>query len=189
VLQLEKLALSLDTMTLRELLFLGYTMSVARSFTALLSQEVAMWKPFLVASALLLLMFPVLAQQGQTAPKSAPAAGYRIPPELARQVNPVKPTSESIARGKRRYGYDCAMCHGKNGDGKGDLAADMKAKVTDFTDPEAIKDATDGELFYVIKNGKGEMPPEGGRVKPAQIWNLVNYVRSFAKRKATPENR
>jgi mono/diheme cytochrome c family protein len=148
-----------------------------------------MWKPLLIVSARLLFMFPVLAQQGQTPPKSAPPAEYKIPPEAARQVNPVKPTSESIARGKKMYGFDCAMCHGKNGDGKGDLAADMKAKVTDFTDPEALKDATDGELFYIIKNGKGEMPPEGERVKPTEIWNLVNYVRSFTKKKGTSENK
>jgi len=81
------------------------------------------------------------------------------------------------------------MCHGKNGDGKGDLAADTNMKVPDFTDLEAMKDATDGVLFYIIKNGKGDMPPEGERVKPADIWNLVNYVRSFAKRKATQENK
>jgi len=144
---------------------------------------------FLTASVLLLLIFPVLAQQGQTPPKSAPPTEYTIPPEAARRVNPVKPTSESIARGKRRYGYDCTMCHGKNGDGKGDLAADTNMKVPDFTDAEAMKDATDGVLFYIIKNGKGEMPPEGERVKPADIWNLVNYVRSFAKRKGMPERK
>jgi len=148
-----------------------------------------MWKHLLIASSLLLLMFPVLAQQVQASPKSPPSAEYKIPPEAARRVNPVKPTSESIARGKRMYGYDCTMCHGKNGDGKGDLAADTNMKVTDFTDPDAMKDATDGELFYIIKNGKGEMPPEGPRVKPTEIWNLVNYVRSFAKKKATPENK
>ena len=147
-----------------------------------------MWN-LLIARALLLLMFPVLAQQGQTPPRSAPPAEYKIAPEVARQVNPVKPTTESIAHGKKRYGYDCAMCHGKNGDGKGDLAAGMKVKVSDFTDLEAMKNATDGELFYIIKNGKGEMPQEGERLKRAEIWNLVNYVRSFAKRKATPENK
>ena len=147
-----------------------------------------MWN-LLIASALLLPMFLVLAQQGQTPPKSAPAPEYNIAPEVARQVNPVKPTSESIARGKKRYGYDCAMCHGRSGDGKGDLAAGMKAKVTDFTDLEAMKDATDGELFYIIKNGKGEMPPEGERVKRPEIWNLVNYVRSFTKKKGTSENK
>jgi mono/diheme cytochrome c family protein len=48
-----------------------------------------------------------------------------------------------------------------------------------------LKDRTDGELFYVIKTGKGDMPPEGSRMKPDGLWDLVNYVRSLAK-KDTP---
>jgi mono/diheme cytochrome c family protein len=76
------------------------------------------------------------------------------------------------------------MCHGKDGDGKGDLAADMKVKLLDYTDPAALKDKTDGELFYIIKNGKGEMTGEGDRLKPDEMWNLVNYVRSFSKNSA-----
>jgi hypothetical protein len=57
----------------------------------------------------------------------------------------------------------------------------MKAKMPDFRDPAALKGRTDGELMYIIKNGKGEMDGEGQRVKPDDLWNLVNYVRSFAK--------
>jgi mono/diheme cytochrome c family protein len=40
----------------------------------------------------------------------------------------------------------------------------------------------DGELFYVIKNGKGKMPGEGDRAKDDDIWNLVIYVRGLAKK-------
>jgi hypothetical protein len=30
----------------------------------------------------------------------------------------------------------------------------------------------------------GEMPSEGDRAKPDEIWNLVIYIRSFAKKEA-----
>jgi len=120
-----------------------------------------------------------LAQQNQP-PAKAPE--YKIPPEAAAKANPVKPTADSLAKGKKLYGYDCAMCHGKNGDGKGDMASDIK-NVTDFTNPEALKNRTDGELFYITRNGKGDdMPPEGDRAKDEDIWNMVNYIRSFAKK-------
>jgi mono/diheme cytochrome c family protein len=79
------------------------------------------------------------------------------------------------------YAIDCAMCHGDKGDGKGDMASDMK-NVTDFTNPDALKNRTDGDLFHTIRHGKGDMPPEGDRAKDDDIWNLVNYVRAFAKK-------
>jgi mono/diheme cytochrome c family protein len=116
-------------------------------------------------------------------PKDQPPAEYKIPPEAAAKQNPVKPTAESHARGKKLYGYDCEMCHGKNGDGKGDMASDYKNGVTDFTKPESLKNRSDGDLFYIIRNGKGQdMPPEGDRAKDDDIWHLVNYIRSFAKK-------
>jgi len=98
-------------------------------------------------------------------------------------VNPFKPTPESLAHAKKIYGYDCAFCHGANGDGKGEAVADMKLTMKDFTDPTTLKDMTDGELFYIIRNGKGQMPPEEeARAKPEDVWNMVVLVRSFARK-------
>ncbi len=148
-----------------------------------------MLKTLLIASLLLSLGLSAPAQQSQPSPKTAPNAPYVIPDDAVRQANPVKPTPESLAQGKKWWGYDCAMCHGKDGDGKGDVGADMKLKVSDFTNPATLKERTDGELFYVIKTGKGDMPPEGTRMKPEGLWNLVNYVRSLAKPTAAPENK
>jgi mono/diheme cytochrome c family protein len=107
-----------------------------------------------------------------------------IPADAAKMVNPVTPTAESQAHAKMMYGIDCALCHGTNGNGKGDLVADMGLKMKDFTDPATIHDKTDGELFYIIKNGddKDKMPAEGPRAKDADIWNLVIYVRSLSKK-------
>jgi mono/diheme cytochrome c family protein len=138
-----------------------------------------MGKALCVLSMLLLAVVSASAQESKPA---AAAAEYKIPPEAAKMANPVKPTAASIAQGKKMYEIDCEMCHGKDGDGKGDLAADMKVKLVDYHDPAALKDRTDGELFYIIKNGKGEMPSEGDRAKPDAMWNLVNYIRSLAKK-------
>jgi mono/diheme cytochrome c family protein len=111
----------------------------------------------------------------------APAAPATIPAEAAHMANPVKPTPESQAHAKKRYGYDCAMCHGATGNGKGDIP-DLKPPPKDYTDPAALKDLSDGEIFYILKNGKGQMPPDGGRTKPDDLWNMVILVRSFAKK-------
>src|ERR1700710_238788 len=127
-----------------------------------------MLKPLL---ALAVMFFFATSQQQPAAPPAQ--AGTAIPPEAVNMVNPVKPTPESQAAAKKMYGYDCAVCHGANGNGKGDLAADMKPPLKDYTDPAALKDMTDGELFYVIKNGKGQMTGEGDRMNPDGIWNMV----------------
>jgi mono/diheme cytochrome c family protein len=134
-----------------------------------------MLKPLLVLFAFVSLSLSL--QQ----PAATPVAST-IPADAAHLVNPIKPTAEAQVRAKKVYGYDCAMCHGPNGNGKGDLAAEMKPPLKDYTDPAALKDMSDGELFYIIKNGKGQMPSEGDRAKTDDLWNMVVLVRSFAKK-------
>lgn len=142
-----------------------------------------MWRTLTIVAALLLVAFLVSAQNTQTPPKPAPTNNlYTIPLDAAHKENPVKSSGESLARGKRQYGFDCAMCHGKNGDGSGDVAADMKLKMHNQIDPATLSSRTDGELFYIIKNGKDQMPPEGNRVKDETVWDMVNYVRTFSKK-------
>ncbi len=138
----------------------------------------------------LLLFAPVLsAQQPSTAATPKTPSYAAIPVEAAKQPNPVKSTPESLARAKKWWTMDCAMCHGKDGDGKGETARDMKLSIANFTDPTTLKDRTDGEIFYIIKTGHQEMPPEGQRVKPEENWDLVNYVRAFAKNKADADKK
>jgi mono/diheme cytochrome c family protein len=140
----------------------------------------ALKKTLLVPLALFFFVFVLWAQNDQP-PAKAPAPEAKSSPADSARVNPVKPTQESLNKGKKTYVIDCAMCHGDKGDGKGDMASDMK-NVTDFTNPDALKNRTDGDLFYTIRHGKGDMPPEGDRAKDDEIWNLVNYVRAFAKK-------
>jgi mono/diheme cytochrome c family protein len=118
----------------------------------------------------------------QTSAAPATPAAFKVPPELAGKSNPVKPTPEGLAHARKMYGYDCAMCHGAGGDGKGDMVADMKLTLKDYRDPAALKDMSDGELFYIIQKGKDQMPAEGDRAKPDDIWNMVTLVRSFGKK-------
>ena len=146
-----------------------------------------MLKPFLILSTLVLAGVTALLSQapqpGSETPATpaAPATEAKIPLEAVNQVNPVKRSPESLARAKKIYGYECAICHGEDGAGAGDLAKSMKAKMANLRDPAALKGRTDGEIYYIINHGMGEMEGEGPRVKPEDTWNLVNYVRSLSK--------
>ncbi len=136
----------------------------------------ALFLLFLLASAL-----PAQQNSGATPPKTSIYSAISV--EATRQPNPVKSTPESLARAKKWWTLDCEMCHGKDGNGKGETAKDMKLTIVDFSDPATLKDRTDGEIFYIIKNGHEDMPPEGQRVKTEENWDLVNFVRSLAKNK------
>ena len=128
------------------------------------------------------LLFAMVFLVGAPSPRqtAAPAAPT-IPPEAVQMTNPGKSTPEGMAHAKKMYGYDCLMCHGANGNGKGEFAVDSKMSLKDWTDPAALKNRTDGEIFYIIKNGQGQMPAEGDRAKPEDIWNMVVMIRSFSK--------
>ena len=143
----------------------------------------------LVLPALFLLAPALPAQQSSTPTPQKTPSYAAIPVEAAKQPNPVKSTPESLARAKKWWTLDCVMCHGKDGNGKGETATEMKLKIADFTNPATLKDRTDGEIFYIIKNGHEDMPPEGQRVKTEENWDLVNYVRSLAKKTADADQK
>jgi mono/diheme cytochrome c family protein len=147
-----------------------------------------MWKNLLLVSAVCLAASLSLGQ-GTAKPVQSPLpSDSKIPPEAVKEPNPVKATPDSVGRGKKLYGYDCAMCHGPDGGGKGDLAADMKLELADLRNAKTLKDRTDGEIFYIIKSGEGQMPGERDRAKSNQIWDVVNYVRSLAKKDAAAKD-
>ena len=140
-----------------------------------------------VLPILVLLVVPAVPQSAQNTQAQSNPSFSAIPADAAKAPNPVKSSPESLARAKKWWTLDCAMCHGANGNGQGDTAKEMKLKLVDFTDPKTLKDRTDGEVYYIIKNGHNDMPAEGPRIKTEEGWDLVNYVRSLAKGKEAEE--
>ena len=144
-----------------------------------------MLKKLIVVSAFVCLGSSILlpAVSAQDKPKdaqAAPVAEFKIPPEDAKKTNPGKNDAAAIADGRKLYSSQCYLCHGKDGDGKGEIAQDMKLTLRDYHDPAALKGMTDGELFYILSKGKGEMPNEDDRLTDAQRWHLIAYIRSLA---------
>jgi hypothetical protein len=81
---------------------------------------------------------------------------YKITPEDIARTNPVKPTPEGLAAARRVFGYDCSLCHGAQGDGKGEVVESMKLTMRDLRDPATLAGKIDGELFFIITKGKGK---------------------------------
>jgi cytochrome c6 len=76
------------------------------------------------------------------------------------------------------YKAKCLMCHGP--DGMANNPAGKALKAPSFKDPAVIK-ASDAELFAAVKNGKGKMPAENGKLTDAQIKAAIEYVRTLEK--------
>ncbi len=143
-----------------------------------------MRRTVLVLSAILLASFGISGSRPGSAQDKPGTTEPKMTPEDVAKKNPVPPTPEGLAQARKLFGYNCAMCHGKSGDGKGDLAADMKLDLRDWRDASSIEKMTDGELFWIVSVGKGKMPGEGDRTPEKTRWNFVNLVRSFAKKGA-----
>ena len=143
-----------------------------------------MKRSLLVVGALLLAGFS-LSYARQSAPENpdkskAAAEEPKTPAEAAARVNPVKSSPEGLAEARKVFGYDCEMCHGAKGDGKGEVVESMQLTMHNWHEPATLANMTDGEIFYIITKGKGKMMAEGDRVPEKLRWNLVNLVRAIA---------
>src|SRR6201998_4268982 len=141
-----------------------------------------MRRSLLVVSGVLLARFGVAwgGLRAQDNSDKSKSDEYKISPEDQARVNPVKSSPEGLAEARKVFGYDCDMCHGPKGDGKGDVVESMKLTMHDWHDPATLANVSDGEIFYIITKGKGKMMGEGDRVPEKLRWNLVNLVRALA---------
>ena len=117
----------------------------------------------------------------------APLAGLPLAaqgnPDAAKTQNPVPSSPESLAAGKQSYTRYCANCHGLNAEGS--PGNDLTPEAPDLTDKNWKHGSTDGEIFNVIKNGVApdfNMGAFGDQLKDEDIWKVVNYIRSLAKK-------
>ena len=127
-------------------------------------------KTILLGTAIVLISSAAMAQ----------AKPWVVPDEYKNMKNPVAKNDASIKAGMASYVKNCASCHGKTGLGDGVKARALKDFPGDFSGA-AYQNQTDGEHFYKTKFGRGEMPKYEGKISDEDIWNIVNYMRTFKK--------
>jgi mono/diheme cytochrome c family protein len=109
---------------------------------------------------------------GRAAGQGSPQAGKSSVPA----------TPDSIAAGKQTYLRRCASCHAATGEGG--PGNDLIPAAPSLVD-EQVKVKTDSQVFNNIKNGIGpdfNMVAFKDTLKDDEIWNVVNYLRSIAKK-------
>lgn len=123
----------------------------------------------LVVAAFIVFVSFILPQQEWKAPESAKSI-----------KNPVPADATSIAAGKVVYAKECLECHGKKGLGDGPNSATLD-KAPAPLNKATVKEQTDGELFWKIREGKKPMPSTKKNLTDDQRWKVVNYIRTFGK--------
>lgn len=115
-----------------------------------------------------------------------------VPEEIAQLSNPVQELTErEVTYYQKQFKTKCARCHGADGAGGGEEAAEQKVPPANLTDASYMTTRTDGQLYYQILMGGGErcaMPGFGPESSQGwsedKVWRMVAFVRRFA---APPE--
>lgn len=115
----------------------------------------------------------------------------RVPAEKIEEArtwtNPLSSTEENVEKGKVLFQGKafCATCHGREGKGLGDIEGLRGKLPRNFTDKMWQQARTDGELFWILKNGSPgtDMAPFIPLVlTEEEAWQVLMYVRSFGGR-------
>jgi mono/diheme cytochrome c family protein len=130
-----------------------------------------------ILTALLVVSFlPLLMHaQGKEEKWTAPASAKAI-------KNPVASSEESILEGKNVYAKQCKSCHGTKGKGDGPKAAKLEKDCGDLSSAE-FHSLKDGEIFWMIEEGKDPMPTFKKKITEEEAWAVVNYIRTLEEKK------
>lgn len=117
---------------------------------------------------------------------------WKAPASADSNKSPIVFSPQVIREGEKLYNMLCVTCHGQNGLGDGQPGR-FKIEPANFHS-KVVTDQKDGALFWKLSNGKGNMPGYATALSEEKRWQLIAYVRQFAKQdlsalsKAVPVN-
>ncbi len=99
-------------------------------------------------------------------------------------TNPFSSTPENLEKGKHIFHGKafCVTCHGPEGKGLGDVPGLRGKLPRNFTDKAWQASRTDGELFWILKNGSPGTDMASFIplvLTEEEAWYVILYVRSF----------
>ncbi|HSE97434.1 MAG TPA: cytochrome c [Blastocatellia bacterium] len=116
------------------------------------------------------------------------SAGQKTREDAKSLKNPVASTPESVEAGRKSYVRYCLGCHGPEGKGDGSMAL-SGGTPSNLVDETWDYGSSDGEIFVVIKEGvSADMEAYKDRLTEKQIWEVINYMRSLAKKERSQKS-
>jgi mono/diheme cytochrome c family protein len=104
--------------------------------------------------------------------------------------SPFPQSTVVIEKGKAIYEGKgaCFNCHGMSGRGDGPASVGLDPSPRNFHHPALWRHRTEGEIFWVIKNGSvgTSMIGFGAQLSDEEIWTVMQYIRTFADNERGP---
>jgi len=91
---------------------------------------------------------------------------------------PMAITRQVLDRGHERFDIYCSPCHGATGDGHG-MIVQRGMKLPPTYHQDRLRQAPPGYFYDVISNGFGAMYSYASRIKPADRWAIIAYIRAL----------
>jgi mono/diheme cytochrome c family protein len=101
------------------------------------------------------------------------------PKQEAARANPVEMDTKSRARGEATYMEHCASCHGPGAGGLSASESGLDQETPDLG--KRLLTHTDGDFFWKIKTGRGDMPSFEDELSDTQIWEVIHFIRQSAQ--------
>lgn len=102
------------------------------------------------------------------------------PPGARELKNRVQPTPLTIAEARDHFADHCAICHANDGSGRTPINAGLYPPAPDMRQSET-QDLSDGEIFYIIKNGIRFTGMPGWDGDDEDNWKLVLFIRHLSR--------
>jgi Cytochrome C oxidase, cbb3-type, subunit III len=92
-------------------------------------------------------------------------------------TNPVPRTPDTLAQSRELARVNCSACHGAGGHGDGPVAHYFSpVPPVDFRS-DRVRSRTDGQVFWIVANGLGNMPAFRALLTEQELWTVVHFVR------------
>jgi predicted CXXCH cytochrome family protein len=102
--------------------------------------------------------------------------------EARERKNPLGPTAGSadVAAGRGLYQRDCQVCHGVDGRGQTAAGSGLYPPPIDLGAAALQRrKRTDGEIFFLIRNGIRNTGMPAWQLPDQEIWQLVSFLRNL----------
>jgi mono/diheme cytochrome c family protein len=96
-------------------------------------------------------------------------------------TEPLAATTASVQRGHVLFDINCAICHGATGLGDGKVGAFFAPTKPANLTSAAVQSLSANQVFVIITQGAGLMPPLAENLTAAERWDVINYFHTLAK--------